>query len=518
MIWLIAKKDFILNLTSSRFVIGFLLCLVIIPFTMVVSVDGYKNQMRVYEVDRAEALKKWQEVKVYSAVRPEIVKEPEALGIFTRGIEGNMGNSLTIRLGEYPLLLTGHAGTRDNPLLNAFFSIDFTTVIAILMSLLALVFSFDLFTREREEGTMKLVFTNGVSRSAFLMAKFLGVFITLVPILFFSFMLSTLIVVLNPAIAFSSAEWLGIILLFGAAILYLMVFILLGMVISAWSKKSSTAIVVSLLAWVWLLFLVPDIAYYSSQSVSKVAPYDNVLYSLDELDRVFREKTDEKWGEIQKQMGLDGIGHWNWSGGYDGYDELYGCTWETNEFHRRLNAWREPARLDNADKKWTFQKEWLDGLQRQERTRQVMSWLSPSEIFQQIASSLCRTSPESYLNYMQRIREYRATLIAYFHGKKLFESFSYFTQQDPKTFLTIAKTQQMEEEGFFDSKNFKVPPYWEGSYYLPLNLDDVPKFTFQKQNAAGSLKASLGLVVGLLSLGIALFLVVIGVFQKYDVR
>lgn len=518
MIWIIAKKDFILNLTSSRFVIGFLLCLVIIPFTMVVSVDGYENQMRVFEVDRAQAQKKWQEIKVYSAVRPEIVKEPVALGIFSRGIENNMGNSLIIRLGEYPLLLTGHAGTRDNPLLDAFFSIDFSTVIAILMSLLALVFSFDLFTSEREEGTMKLVFTNGISRSAFLTAKFLGVVITLVPILLFSFILSTLIVVLNPSITFTSVEWIGIILLFLASILYLMVFILLGMTISALSKKSSTAIVVSLLSWVWLLFLVPDIAYYSSQSVSKIAPYDNVLYSLDELDREFAGKTEEKWNEIQTQMGIDGIGHWNWNGGYDGYDEMYGCVWETNEFHRRLNTWREPMRLTYADKKWVFQKEWLDGLQRQERIRQVMSWLSPSEIFQQIASALCHTSPASYLRYMQRIREYRETLIAYFQSKKLFESFVYFTQQDPKTFLTIAKTQEMEAAGLFDTENFKVPPHWEGSYYSPLNLDDVPKFGVQKQDATGALKASLGLVVGLLVIGTVLFLVVISVFRKYDVR
>ncbi|HML86115.1 MAG TPA: hypothetical protein PKE52_13255, partial [Bacteroidales bacterium] len=70
-------------------------------------------------------------------------------------------------------------------------------------------------------------------------------------------------------------------------------------------------------------------------------------------------------------MKLDGVGHWNWNGGGDGYDEMYGCTYETYEFHKRLNEWREPMRISYADKKWSYQKSWLDALAKQERIRQV---------------------------------------------------------------------------------------------------------------------------------------------------
>ncbi|MFC1604953.1 hypothetical protein ACFL5F_08000 [Planctomycetota bacterium] len=41
MIWKIAKKEFLLNLISARFVIGFLLCLFLIPFTLTVHIDEY---------------------------------------------------------------------------------------------------------------------------------------------------------------------------------------------------------------------------------------------------------------------------------------------------------------------------------------------------------------------------------------------------------------------------------------------------------------------------------------------
>ena len=50
MIWYIAKKEFRLNLLSARFVIALLLCLLLVPVTMIVSVDNFKNQYRAYQV------------------------------------------------------------------------------------------------------------------------------------------------------------------------------------------------------------------------------------------------------------------------------------------------------------------------------------------------------------------------------------------------------------------------------------------------------------------------------------
>ena len=151
MVWKIARKEFLLNLVSARFIIGFLLCLFLIPFTLTVNIDDYDNQMRVYRVDKAKAEDSFN-VRVYSQLRPEIVKPPEPLSIFCRGISGNVGNRVKIWLGEKPLFATGNAAIRDNPLLNSFFSIDFISIIAVIMSLLALIFSYDACTREKEDG------------------------------------------------------------------------------------------------------------------------------------------------------------------------------------------------------------------------------------------------------------------------------------------------------------------------------------------------------------------------------
>ena len=517
MVWLIAKKDFLLNIISARFVIGFILCLVVIPFTLIVGVDRYKNQTRVYQVYEQEIENAKKEIRVYSQVRPEVIASPEPLSIFSRGISDNIGNRVKIRLDEYPLFPSGHTATRDNPLLNAFFSIDFAAVIAILMSLLALVFSYDLFTREREDGTLKLVLTSKLSRPAFMTGKLLGIVITLVPILLFCFLLGVLIIVVSPAVHFRAGDWGGVALLFLSSLIYMAVFILLGMFISTKVQRSSTSIVVSLLCWIWFLFLMPNIASYLSQSFVKTEMYDNVQFALNDLNGQFWKENDEKWGDIQKELGMNGVNHWNYNNGDDGVEIMAGCVWETNEFHRRLNIWKEPVRIDYADKKWPVQKKYLDDLDRQEKAREYLAWLSPAGIFEQIADIQCNTSPATFLRYMDHVRNYRESVIRYFKDKKLFESYAYFTPQPENTFPKEEDFAPVMET-FEKTGKFVFPEEWNSNYYQPLNLDDVPVFEYKGATVGSAMNASLGRIAGLLALCIVLLGVTTVSFIRYDVR
>jgi ABC-type transport system involved in multi-copper enzyme maturation permease subunit len=163
MIKSIALKEFYNNLVSARFTVGFILCLFLIPFILFVSINDYKSQVRAYEVEkrRAETRK---EVRVYSALRPDIVKKPEPLSVFSKGISYNVGNRVRILLGEKPLLSRGRNAVRENPHMSAFFTIDFISIVAILVSLLALLFTYDACSGEKELGTLKLLLSNSVSR------------------------------------------------------------------------------------------------------------------------------------------------------------------------------------------------------------------------------------------------------------------------------------------------------------------------------------------------------------------
>lgn len=514
MLWLIAKKDFLLNLISARFITGFLLCLVIIPFTVVVNVDNYLSQVEIYKIEKEKADKEFNEIRVWSMLRPTVVKEPEVLSIFSNGISGNLGNKNEIKLREYPLFPSGHIITRDNPLLNAFFSIDFSKVIAILISLIALVFSYDAITREREDGTMKQSFTGNVSRITFLFGKITGLLLTLLPILLFCYILACLIVLLNPGIAISAADWVGILLLFFTSIIYMLVFILIGMLISALTARSSTSIILSLLCWIWFLFLLPNIAAYLSQSIVKTPLYDNIQNVFTEYDKDFRKDYDEADERVKNEFNVIyfNCGICGFYG--DGSKRFLGITKETALAQRDLSIWESSILQNYADKKWTIQKNYLDELVRQEEWQQRIAWLSPSGIFGQTTNALCRTDMQSFLKYLENVRNYRETFIRYYSDKKLFESLAYFI---PESFENLPTEEELRSLGQ-DHWDWLVEKGRMLETFPYLNTEDIPRFVSQSVTLELAINGAMSRLTALFALMAALLLATIATFMRYDVR
>lgn len=513
MIGLIAKKDFLLNLLSVRFIIGFVLCLIVIPFTIIVSVEDFENQMRIYRIDQQRAENEFKEIKVYSKLRPTVVKEPEVLSIFSKGITPNIGNTTKVNFSEYPLFPSGHTTSRDNPLLNTFFSLDFATVIAILISLLALVFAYDTFTREREDGTMKLTFTTQTSRISFVIGKLTGLLLTLLPILLFCYLLACLIILVSPGISLSVSDWTGIMLLLLTSIIYMLVFILLGMFISALTTQSSSSIILCLLSWIGFLFLIPSMATYTSQNISRTPLYDNVQAVIDDHHNEFITQYWKMLMDKVQEMGAPPA-WWYHTAGYDGYEEMTGGYWEMAKSHQLRNNWSEPQRLEIADQIWVVQKEYLDQLIRQQRVQQYLSWLSPSEIFGQATDALCRTNMDAFLKYMDSQRNYRETIIRFFIDNKLLESFSYFTPQPEADF-----PRKQELDDFQAGRGGRgYPQGWNSSIYPNINTDNVPRYAYRMSTSGETFKEALNRLAALLGIGIFFLVGTIALFMKYDVR
>ncbi len=508
MIWKIAKKEFLLNLVSARFVIGFLLCLFLIPFTVTVNIDDYDSRMRVYRVDKANAENSFNNVRVYSQLRPEIVKPPEPLSIFCRGISGNVGNRVKIWLGEKPLFATGKAAIRDNPLLNSLFPIDFVSIIAIVMSLLALIFTYDACTREKEDGTLKLQLSNSLSRYKILLGKVLGVYLTLLPIVLFYYILSFILVLNSPNISFSASDWERIVLLFFASLLYFTVFIFIGLLISTRLKSSITSIIICLFCWVFFVFIMPNLSIYMAESLKRVQSYDNLQYVLQDLDKDYRKKCSE-YSDALEQPNWRSF--WNYFGGSDG-SLLIGSTSKAQmERHRKLHEYTEPLRIDYANKKWAIQKVYLDSLESQRNFAETISLVSPSEVFRLVCASLCCTGADGHYRFMDRTQRYRNEFIDFYRDKKIFSSFTYFTPVPPEKFLTAEEiTKMSDNKENIPGRNIDKYPY--------LDLSDIPRFQRRSSNVLTDVKDAVGKSALMIIVSIVLFYLSFLSFLRYDVR
>ena len=85
--------------------------------------------------------------------------------------------------------------------------IDLTFIVAILLSLAALVFSYDAVCGEKEDGTLKLMLANGVPRSQIILGKILGGIATLLVPFLVSLSLGLIIILFNPRIGWRGADW-----------------------------------------------------------------------------------------------------------------------------------------------------------------------------------------------------------------------------------------------------------------------------------------------------------------------
>jgi ABC-type transport system involved in multi-copper enzyme maturation permease subunit len=531
MIFSIALKEFYNNLVSVRFVIGFLLCLLLIPFTMLVSINDYTNQMRAYEIERKQA-EEHNKVRVYSALRPEIVKPPEPLSIFSRGISYNVGNTIKILLGEKPFMATGRNSVRENSLLNRFFSVDFSTIIAIIMSLLAFLFTYDSCTRERERGTLKLLLANSVSRSKILLGKVVGVSMTLLPIILFCYIMSALIILFHPLISFSAGEWLRTGILCCASVLFFILFMALGLFISSRLRLSVTSIILCLFVWVTFVFIVPNLSVYLARSFIHTGSRENLQYALDNINSDF----DEKCSEYQKQLERpDWYVNWNMRAGEDGYKEVSGGSRSLMEYYREQYQFTEPLRIDYADTKWALQKSYLDRLDKQRTFAERISLISPAEVFKLIASSLCCTDVNSHFRFLESTREYREELIMFFEDEKTFASFEYFTRQPPETFMTADEIVRTRSGGRFQAlseynewarlHNGDFSPLWKVDIpgivwdeVQPLDLSNVPKYQWEPSTITDELKMSFNKLAALALVCILLFYLSFISFTRYDVR
>ena len=534
MILNIAFKEFYNNLLTARFTIGFIMCLFLIPFSLVVNLKDYREQLKGYEIERVKTEKSYQ-VRVYSALRPEIVRPPEPLSIFSKGISGNAANKFKIQLDSRESTADGYETGRENPLLMSFFSMDFCTILVFILSLFAMLFTYDACSGERESGTLKLVFANPVHRWKVLIGKLIGVCLTLLPVIIFCFLLSALIVLLAPQVSFSAGEWLRVALLIPVSIIFFGLFILIGLLFSCCFRASSVCILLCLFVWVISIFIIPNMANSLAKSLVAAPDNEDIVTVNLQLNREMGKKIAEHSQSIRKQVGSDFF-YWSGNGGEDGYTELAGASRNLMDLNRLYFEFVEPLRIENAEKKGVGEKEFMDKMEAQMKLANRLALLSPTDVFRQVSNTLCRTDDDTRrLLYYESLLRYRDVFIGYLKAKNVFSSYEYFTRQPPETFMSYDEIVRVRSGGQFNSAaEFiqwqkehvgdrsplnKVPiPGTEITGYPPLELTDMPTFECKSPSMLGVLRQSMGKIAGIICVELVLFFLTFVCFVRYDVR
>jgi ABC-type transport system involved in multi-copper enzyme maturation permease subunit len=191
-----------------------------------------------------------------SGNRVEIIP-PTPLGIFTKGLDENLCRSFGI--GAEGIEISNKKQKSVNNLFKLFTAPDLLYIIKVILSLCAMLFSYDMVSGEKETGALRQTISNNVKRPILIIGEWIGGFTSFILPFFMAVLLGTNYVILSPIVDMSTQDWakLGLFLLSG--VIYLAVFFSLGLLISCLTHRSSTSLFISLFVWAILVFLVPNL-------------------------------------------------------------------------------------------------------------------------------------------------------------------------------------------------------------------------------------------------------------------
>ncbi|MGA2361605.1 MAG: ABC transporter permease subunit [Candidatus Aminicenantales bacterium] len=244
MTWTIARKEILSNLLSYKFFIVLLLIVLLIATSLFIMHRDYRQRMADYQVIRPKP-----------GERIALVA-PNPLSIFAKGLDDAITRSFEIS----PVGIEVRAGQSSGNIIYSFFPApDFLYVVRVVLSLVALLFGFDQVSREREQGTLKLLLGSSISRARVLAGKWIGNFLSLaVPFLLVT-LLGTMVLFLDPEGRLSTGQFARLALILALSLLYLGFFLSLGMLVSALTRRAATSIIVLLFIWALFVFIIPNL-------------------------------------------------------------------------------------------------------------------------------------------------------------------------------------------------------------------------------------------------------------------
>jgi ABC-type transport system involved in multi-copper enzyme maturation permease subunit len=486
----IIAREFLYNILNLRFMIGLVLCLVVTVACIIILSHDYQQELADYSLRgnlQEEFLSKYAFRQWLFRMIPG-QKPPEQFRPLIVGIPGNESQD----------------SLDDNPLTILFPHLDFLFIVTIVMSLLALLFSYDAVTGERQRGTLRQMISNSVSRTTILLGKFIGGTASLLIPFILALLAGVICINLNPNLQWDGSAWAELGLLIAASITFITLFYLLGLMVSTLSQYSAASILNCLFLWVLLVLVIPNVCPYVSAQLRRIPSIRETERRVGEIDRASRETWQQRRKEVVEQfrgkygrlfsqfeaLGFGGI-----------LDDQIGDRDETQklaaadpQFKAMVDAFR--SGLDRV------RSEWLQTSRK--ATGELWADLDAKAAAQtRLAKNLACISPLADFIYVAR--DLTGTGL---RSLKYFEKFK--GEYDRRFWEYEGKVQRAVETAH---KNEPTP---QGGWFL--DLRDHPRFVFQEE----PLKSKLGVALpywGILVLfNIVSFLGAYVGFMRCDVR
>ena len=499
----LTRRELLDNLMTFRFAAAVVIMLLLVVANTVVLIKDYEGRLADYNTAVKTHQQELREInKTYSdgmlGVWGTIIldRPPNPLSIFNTGLDKRLGNEINVSHTFVPTIWDAKKYDAHNSYFNILTSIDIVLIFQGILSLLALTFAYDAIAGEYEHGTLRLVLSHSIGRGYVLVAKYIGAMVCLLAPLLMSLLLALILLTTSTTVSLNTDDFLRIGGIALTSLVYLSLFYLIGMLISAITRRTSTALILSLFVWAFLVLVYPNMILTAVNTVprtdTKTAAYHQVKQVWEELERKREQflRNDPIPGEswslgLGFSLSFDDnpsrlVYHTDIGGDLETVDEKS----EPLVPHvQNLFRFLGPLTVSTAERVWLIRKPAFEKIYVQPANRgRMLLKFSPAGLYDAATEAWAGTDFNGTRDFFRAAQRYRQTVINYFHDEKIFASRQWFSSA----------------QGAVD---------W----------DTLPQFSFQRSDIGINAKRAVPDLFLLLTMNVLLFIAIFLVFIKSEV-
>ena len=501
MLMTLIRRELLDNLMTFRFAAAVFITLLLVVANTVVLIKDYERRLASYNIEIERSRHYLEEGKTYSVAQLTVDRPPNPLSIFNAGLDKRLGNEIWIHYGYVPTLWDADKHVSENPFMNILSSIDIVFIFKGVLSLLALIFAYNTLAGEYESGTLRLVITHSVSRGYILLAKYISAMVCLLVPLLMSLILALFLLTTSASFSLSMHDFLRIGGIIFASIAYLSVFYLIGMLISAVARRTSTALMLSMFVWGFLVLVYPNMIVAVIQPSNP--PEERRASVHNHIKQIWEDFERERKQYLTTDTHLDGdpYGNMRWRGGYN-FEHFqdkasvlqyyYDAGAEIDGFHeaseskvlhvQNYHRFLVPLIIDTAERTWNIRKPVLEQVFVLPATID-RAWLrlSPTGIYDIATQAFAGTDLNGMQDFFTAVQQYRQSVIDYYFDKDAFGAREWFSA-DKKT----------------------------------VDWDTFPQFSFRRSDISLNVQRALPDLFLLLTINIVLFIGIFLIFVRRE--
>ena len=469
MIKLVIEKELREIISSTKFIITFSVCTVLILLTFYVGAKNHKLNLSRYEAAKAENFRQMEGLTDWLRVsNHRIFLPPQPLEALVSGVSNDIGRTINIHgRGE---LTSVDSRYNDDPIFAVFRFLDLTFIFQVVLSLFAILFVYDAINGEKERGTLQLSFAGPVQKDKFILAKVIGSFLSLsipllIPVLLGCLLLPILGINLSPD------EWIRLALVIVTGLIYFGVFLTLSIFVSALTQRSSSSFLALLVIWIFAVFIIPRTSVLLAGRAVNVPSSDELSYKKSRFRAQLWQEDKKK---IQDFASTE-------------VEDMEKMASEFSKFMQDLSKERNDKMDEYADR---LNEERKNYQTRQQRLAFNIARFSPSSLFSLAITNFAGTSLKMKQQFLKEANGYQ-------------QAYSQFMKE--KTGMSLGGGIMIYRVG-------------EGEDEKPIDPGELPEFNYKKSSLVEALNYAIIDIALLIIFNLLFFVGAYTAFIKYDVR